>query len=394
MRSSARSLSIALVSFAFLMTAVAQMPSGPLPPGAKKVPGEKWRQKMSMKMGAMSMPARTMEVCLPIGKEQEGAAQPPDKNCRMHDIKQSGGKFSAKFTCTGENAGEGSMETSRQGDTVISDMMMRSKNGEMNMHGETTKLGGACEAIDYSGVKFEVPPPVDMCDVMMKNKDMDFRTNRSLTARSSGAFIGKAAVCAGKPPMKDYCAAVQTHSGFFSLRVGEYQIEKIIKASGDASAYKSDPSMRTPLLTSVQSCGLGKGKAAVEVLRTKLLADAEAKSAWTFLVAEGDDAIYARLQTFAKENCSGRGFTETKSKQFRGLCLYYGPDLIAGRFPQAKNIAFGEQNDEALSASSSGSADGSGANASDTVKPEDEKANKTKDTLDKGKKLLRGILGR
>lgn len=395
MRSPVRSLSIALVSFAFLMTAVAQMPTGPLPPGAKKVPGEKWRTKQSMKMGGMSMPGRTTEVCLAKGRETEGASQPPDKNCRIYDVSQSGSKFSAKFSCTGQNAGEGSMETRREGDTLISDIFMRSKDGEMNMHSETTKLGGACEAIDYSGVKLEAPPPPpDMCVEMFKKKENDFRIYPSLTARSANAFIGKGAQCAGKPIMKDYCAAVQTHSGYFSLRAGEYQIEKVIKESGDASAYKPDPSMRTPLLTSVQSCGLGKGKAAVEALRTRLLADAEAKNAWTFMVAEGDDAMHAHLQQLAKENCSGRGFTETKAKQFRSLCLYYGPDLINGRFQQARNTAFGEPNDEATAASGSGGADGSGSNATDASNPEAEKANKAKETLDKGKKLLRGILGR
>jgi hypothetical protein len=160
-----------------------------------------------------------------------------------------------------------------------------------------------------------------------------------------------------------------------------------------------DPADRTPLTASLAACGLGQGAAGVEALKAKLLPTAEAKNAWSFMVAEGDDSMLKRLQEIAQKNCTGRGFTEAKAAKFNGLCVNYGPDLIAGRYDKARDIAWGREFSDYQASSGGVADDGSRSNgakgAADPAAGEQpENTNKAKETLDKGKKLLRGILGR
>lgn len=389
---------VLLLAFVCAVPVIAQMP-GSLPPGAKKVPGEMWRQKVSMKAAGMSMPGRTMEFCAPRDNPESANEMLPDKNCTMYDVQRSGNKTSMKFRCTGKDAAEGSMELSRSGDTMIMDMLMRSKDsGEMAMHGESTKLGKACEAVDFSGVKLpEAPAAPDICGEMMK----DLRKDMSKLEGAASTFISKDGTCAKHASKKEFCEIAQTPGGFLTLHRAEYRLDKQVKEFGNSAMAGRDPATRLPLQNSLQSCGLGKGSAAAASVRAKLLPIAEQKKSWHFLAAEGDQAALQKLQVEAKTNCTGRAFTEGKSPETKSLCLYYGPDLIAGRFENVRKIAMGDSDlagssveaftaDGAAAASQGGSA-GQGGEA---ATPDGEKPNKTKDAVEKGKKILRGILGK
>jgi Protein of unknown function (DUF3617) len=97
------------------------------------VPGEKWQQATTMEMNGMKMPGRTAEVCVPIAQRDEALARPPD-NCEMYDMRQSSNRFSAKFRCTGENAGEGTIESVKESaNKTRNSMQMKLKDGGMSM---------------------------------------------------------------------------------------------------------------------------------------------------------------------------------------------------------------------------------------------------------------------
>lgn len=140
----------------------------PTPPGAKKVPGEMWRNSMSMEMQGMSMPmpGGAKETCVPVGRAQEAMAA-PDKDGQVYDTQAAGNRLSAKFRCTGQQKMEGSMESVADGDRIRGTMRARSTDGsEFRMKFDNTRLGKACEAIDYAGYKPPPPPQyatVDIC---------------------------------------------------------------------------------------------------------------------------------------------------------------------------------------------------------------------------------------
>jgi hypothetical protein len=406
---------LALLSSVVILSASAQMPANaPIPPGAVKKPGELWRQKMSMNMPGMSMPARTQDICQPKEAPESGAGQLPDQSCSITDFQQAGGKSTLKFRCDGQMAGDGTIQTTRQGNTMISDITLNSKRGTMNMHSESTRLGTACEYIDYSKVKIEQPKiaaAVDSCAESVKKIQEDSGN----VAGYSREFIGSSGQCKAKPAMKEFCAALQTHRGFWSMRVSdnraaemekEWQAQDVSKMSAsqqkDRLAVRKldDPALRTPLLSSLKACGLGKDATGIDKLRGKLLASAEQTNVWYFMAIEGDDAVLDRMKASAQQNCTGRRYTEAKAAEFRGLCRPYAANLIAGRYDlvRGKATADGDGGPNGQMASAAGTpATGNAAENATEGCPEGDadcaKTNKVKDAMNKTKKAFRGLFG-
>lgn len=394
------SVSVSLALCAALITAAIAQSGGAMPEGAKKVPGEMWRQKMSMKMGAMSMPARSQEVCLPKDNPQQGS-KPPGENCTVYDIQSSPNKMAAKFRCTGKDAAEGTMQSEKRGNTLITDMAMRARGSEMNMHAEATNLGQACEFIDMSGVKLAAPAQADGCAEAVKRAK--FPSDARYLGQDASLFLGQYAVCAGKKKeIGAFCTAFQTQSGYLSMQIASKK--QALRIANQNESYKQGGAEYKKLITAVPAddadlqksaelCGLGKGKGAANALRARLLEEAEKENSWTFLIAVGDDAKVAALQPIAKENCSGRAFTEAKSKSFTALCRWYAPDLIAGRFDRARNTAWGETNYQDGPTESSEAANAAAANG--RVDAEEQASqNPAKNAVNKTKKVLQGLFGR
>jgi Protein of unknown function (DUF3617) len=119
----------------------------------QKVAGELWRQTTSMDMKGMSMPSRTMEMCVPVGKANETLSRPQNSDCKVYDAKTVGNRFTAKMSCTGRAALEGEIETVTEGKTVRGTTHMKMQGGEATMKFESTRLGTACEVPDYSTLK-------------------------------------------------------------------------------------------------------------------------------------------------------------------------------------------------------------------------------------------------
>jgi hypothetical protein len=423
----------------------------PMMPGAKKVAGETWRNSMSMEMQGMTMPmpGGGRETCVPVGRAQETLAA-PDKDCKVYDTQASGNKFSAKFSCTGNQRMEGSMESVSDGDHIRGTMRARMPDGnQMTMKFDNTRLGKACEAIDYSGVKAPPVPvlaQVDLCKISNSSAMKDIYLN----------FIGPAsAECKKSAHFKTFCALVKSPSGLLWL-----DMEQRKNATMDFSAYEkiTDVSAtKEPLTKSLATCGIDKSPTAVAALKRSLLATAEAEVNWDYLLIEGDAGSggggggqgggtggrqgggggggqggvggLGGMAGAAQTQCTGLGFTSTSSNnpKYAQVCRDYGYPLSRGDYDGARGNAYRKYGlDYASSGGSSGGVAASQSSAAGTragrtagappagapttgsaaaaaaenaqapADPDSEPSEKddSNAAIEKGKRVLRGIFGR
>jgi len=371
-----RTILLALTAAATLLPGIAL--------AQKKVPGEKWKVTVSMESAGMSMPARTTEVCAPIGKAEEAMARTDsNSNCTVYDTQRAGNKFSAKMRCTGETPMEGSMEMVTEGNTMRGTTKMKMQGMEMTMKHDSTKLGTACEALDYSDYKPPVvaaPQAVDTCKMMSDQ----LASGKLELSQAINVYVGADAQCGKHASMKNYCSAVQTPKGFSSLKQQESAMSSM--QGGD----KTSP-YAIPLTSSLRACGLGTDKAAIDSLKKRLLVVAETNGDWDFLVLEGDDATFAMLTATAKRECSGRSYTSASSSKYTGLCSRYAAGLIRGDRDAVMQAA--GRNEDSGSGSAATGAPGSAPGAPAEATPPASTTDKAKETLDKGKKALRGLFG-
>lgn len=382
----------------------------------QKVAGEKWRMKMAMQAEGFSMPARTTEMCLPQGRPEQAMMQQQNdnSNCAVSNFTQSGNKYSADIKCTGKDAMEGHLEMEQLGpDSMRGRMNARSADTSMKMEYEYTRLGQACEAMDYSNYKPPVvmeAPKIDYCQKAFD--DMGTNNLPGLGAaivmgfpKSDGSGMQDCTTHAGFPK---FCSAVQTPAGFASLEHEQWQ-RRIVPAAANENAYSR--MTRAPLTESLKLCKLDASDAGVLKLQKQLAATARKDGQWGFALYYDADAQYTDLQALAKKECSGRSFTNSANKQYAGLCSNYGSMLArddrsgvleaAGcsqeREDRARGICVGATSATVASgAAMGGAAAGAAGSAEAPAAPADEKASatdKAKEALDKGKKALRGIFG-
>jgi hypothetical protein len=369
----------------------------------KKVPGEKWRQTVSMQMAGMSMPARTTEICAPVGKANEALTRPEDSSCSVYDVKTSGNSYSARMKCTGSDAMEGSIQTVSEGNTMHGTTTMKGKDGEMTMKFDSTRLG-ACEAIDYSDYKPPVakalpPQPARDPDASCKQMAAEFGKPGNELSQVALHYAGPDASCAKSPTRKAYCAAAQTPGGFFSLERGE---RSMAAALAQATGPERQSPVYVPLTASLQTCGLASTPAAINTLQQKLLGEAEVAGAWEFLIIDGSEAQFASLVALAKRECSGRSYTNAANARYLRFCGSYGAALVRGDRQRVLEDA-GADSDRVEAAArpatiATGSTSVTPPPAQDGKSPasDDSKERakeKAREAVDKGKKLLRGILG-
>jgi hypothetical protein len=347
-------------------------------------------------------------MCVPVGKANETLGRPNDPNCRVYDTHSSGNRFTGKMSCTGANAMEGDMEIVTEGKTVKGVTHMKMKEGEGTMKFESTRLGTPCEAVDYSDYK---PPVVNLPKVdpeaVCKAQIAEIEKDPSTIGNRASLFVGTGAGCAKSPTLKTFCSIAQSHRGFLSMDLQEKRYAQVLKSSGGGND-KQDATF-TPLSVSVGACGLGKMPGAGESLRSRLVGTAEAQGEYEFLIAEGGDAGFATAVAAAKRECSGRKYTNSANPKYRGFCGRYGLMLVQGDRAGIMAMIDGSCSGDcgsSGSASAAGSASGTaGTNGQGTPQqgsqqqgaqqdaPKETAKDKAKDAVDKGKKLLRGILG-
>jgi hypothetical protein len=254
------------------------------------VPGERWQHKITMQMQGMSVPMPAGEVCAPVGKAAQELAK-PDKNCAVTNAKQAGNTFSANVKCTGKEAMEGTIEMTTGPDLMTGKMTMRMDGEQMTMVTESRKLG-ACQAIDMDAVAAKGEAQAQQGRQMAAQAEAKMCASDSFKLKAEPGKVGNAAMmffgtqapCAGKPLPVEYCGAVQTRGGFASLSQMEAAQAGVLGKSLDA-------------------CKLGSGKPAVDALRAKLVASAEADGDGEYLVANAP----ARAKEIAKSQCVLKG---------------------------------------------------------------------------------------
>jgi len=373
----------------------------------KKVPGEMYRNTTSMEMMGMSMPGRTADMCVPVGKA-EALGRPDDPSCRVYDTHNEGNRFTAKMSCTGKEPMEGDMEIVTEGKTVRGLTHMKMKEGSGTMKFESTRLGTPCAALDYSDYK---PPvvkgPTYDPETICKEQLAGVAKDPATAGNAVDIWRGKDSACGKSPTLKSYCSIALSHRGFMGMDMQEKRMAQLMpgqKLEGTSA----------PLTTVMGICGVGKMPAAAEATRTRLLSTAEAEGEYLFLVGEGGDAGFATAVAAAKRECSGRGGTNAKNAKFARFCDPYGPLLVRGDRAGVMSMLDGSCSGDCGSSGSSsasgggsssggrtGSASGSTGSSGQGTQQQggqqdaakDSAKDKAKEAVDKGKKLLRGILG-
>ena len=411
--------SVVLSAIACLLPAAAAL-------AQQKVPGESWRHTISMEAAGFSMPARTTEICAPVGKAEEAMSrQQGPSECSVSNMKQTGNKVSYDFRCTGKSAMDGHFESERNGDTMRGTMTGTAEGTSMKMKFEATKLPKACEAVDYSNYK---PPVVAAAPLMDTCQAIGDKIDPNSLPSVGSALLGQYPSADGKSmtgckqhaAFQKYCSAVQTPAGYASLENQQWTFRDQKATPNENEQARM---VRAPLTESVRACGLGADAAAVPALQKRMIESAKKDGKWGFLLYYAAAQEYPAMKETAKKECSGRSFTNATNRQYAGLCANYGAALArddragvmesAGcsqeREDAAHGICVGAKNTGSSSMANVNGPAGAAAGAAGTAEvpmtaasaeaaaEEEAKkaaADKGNKALDKGKKALKGLFGR
>ena len=260
------------------------------------VPGEKWKQKISVTMEGLSMPMGGGEICVPIG-QTEGLLK-PDEECTTSDVEVVGNTMSATVTCTGEDAMRGTVQLTVAGDTVSGKAQMTTEDGdEMVLLMESTKLG-PCQAIDTRAVAAKASSDAMAAaradlDVCSSARAM-FENDPSKAGAMAPMFVEPGQPCSTRPADPAFCAALNTRSGFSGL----IHVDKYSPGIGGKSA---------------TACGLGS----VDELRASLVREAEADGDEKFVIENAP----ARAAELVRSECVIKGeMWAGKTAKWDGLC--------------------------------------------------------------------------
>jgi hypothetical protein len=392
----------------------------------QKVPGESWRHTVSMEAAGFSMPARTTEMCAPIGKAEEAMSrQQGPSECSVSNMKQAGNKVSYDFRCTGKSPIDGHFESERTGDTMRGTMTGTAEGTSMKMKFEATKLPKACEALDYSNYK---PPVVAAAPLMDTCQAIGDKIDPNSLPSVGSALLGQYPSADGKSitgckqhaAFQKYCSAVQTPAGYASLESQQWTFRDQKATPNENEQARM---ARAPLTESIRACGLGTDAAAGLALQKRMVDAAKKDGKWGFLLYYAAVQEYPAMKETAKKECSGRSFTNAANKQYAGLCANYGAALArddrsgvleaAGcsqeREDAARGICVGAKSTGSSSMANINGPAGAAAGAAGTAEApltaasaeaaaeEEAKkaaAEKGNNALDKGKKALKGLFGR
>ena len=109
--------------------------------GEEMRPG-KWQITQTMKMGGQSMPPQTVTYCHTAPDDKEPVpGQTMPEGCKTGKMEHSGDTVRWEFSCTGENAMQGTGETTMHGDSYEGVMRMKSPDGEMVTHMKGKHIG-------------------------------------------------------------------------------------------------------------------------------------------------------------------------------------------------------------------------------------------------------------
>lgn len=107
-------------------------------------PGVYWEQSIEMQMAGFSMPAQTIQVCMPKGTWEEPPKAGPDDDCQLSEVKRTGSRMTWKVRCKDGTSGTGDLTyapASFQGT-----MIMQTGGQTLRMAMKGKKVGGDCDA--------------------------------------------------------------------------------------------------------------------------------------------------------------------------------------------------------------------------------------------------------
>lgn len=248
------------------------------------VPGERWKQKISVSMDGMTMQMGGGEICAPVGRTED--LMKPDEDCTTSNVRVVGDTTSADVTCTGEDAMSGTVRLTKAGNTVSGKANMTTEDGEeMVLLMESTKLG-PCQAMDTAAVAASagaMPGAQPDFGVCSGAREM-FAQDPAKAGAMAQLFVERGQPCATTPADPAFCAAVQTRRGFSGLIQADAYLTGVAGKSATA-------------------CGLGQGAAGLDALRAGLVQAAEADGDGEFLIAHAP----ARAQQLARSECELKG---------------------------------------------------------------------------------------
>lgn len=165
--------------------------------GVLAEPGTWWDVTSKMEMEGMpfAMPAQTMEVCIPKGKEGDpGYSQSKDSKCKMTDVKKSGNKMTFKGSCTrdGETMNM-SGETVFDSNSIKTNMKMSGTSGGRQMNMSMVSTGkNKGESCDTSQKDRKLQAKIDQGNAQNESNCEDTLAKGGVAViRSSDNFIGK-----------------------------------------------------------------------------------------------------------------------------------------------------------------------------------------------------------
>lgn len=324
-------------------------------PAAAAEKGTWWELTTEMEMAGMpfAMPATTVKVCQPDGDWKRPPEGRQEKDCVMKDVKVSGNTMRWRMVCTGEERLEGEGEMTRTADAFSGRTRLKSSDGEMNMKMKGKRVGGAC---DPEALRRQAEAQAEKVQAQGQAAQAQADAAQARQCETAIQEMQVMAIAGAYPQCKEprhrsaFCARARTEAGWLKLAAqGEME-----KASGGAM-----PGPRA----AAKACGLD-----LEEVRRGLCAEAGKKESLAFLAA----ACPAEAKVIARRECAGRDYTAMAGSKYRDFCAKAAGDRLE---------AGGD--DEAPPARKK--------KAKAKEAPEEEE--KEEGAVDKGKKLLKGVLG-
>lgn len=321
--------------------------------------GSWWEMTSTMEMPGMpfAMPPTKVKFCQPEGPPREPPDAKPDPNCKMTDMRTSGNTMKWKVVCTGKNKMEGEGEMTSTPTTMdgVTRIKMDGRNMTMKMHGK--KVGPAC---DPEAERKAMEAKVDKFKEQAKDQEAKVAAARAKACDDAVNEVNPQAVAGTMPSCpperrQDFCAKARTEEGLVKLqRYAAYEKSSQGGYPGPKAAAKA--------------CGYDEA-----ALFKEYCPSAEKRGKLDFLAS----SCPAEAKALGKRECAGRDYTALQGSKYRDFCA-----LLKGEQLQEPEPATG----------TAGPAKGKKGKAAPAEEEDDEPQDKEA-AAEKGKKLLKGVLG-
>jgi len=265
----------------------------------------------------------------------------------VKDFRVSGNTMTWRMVCTGEHAMEGEGEMTRTAAAFDGRVHMKMAQGEMSMKLRGKRLGGACDPEEQVrkakalGERYQAQAKEQEAQAAATQAR---QCDEAVEKMQASAFTGTSVRCKDPAKKQAFCDRLRTEDGF----------ARLMEQARDEKATRG---MVAGPVAGAKACG-----ADLEAVRQELCPGAARKERLAFLAA----SCPAEAKVIARRECAGRDYTALQGSRYRDFCARMKGEAMeadADRPARKKKPA-----------------------------AEDE-AEKQDDGVEKGKKLLKGVLG-